>query len=178
MDATDRLLKIQQLQRDADEGRRRIAEREARREADPNAMHEWLVAEHRETGAAQDLHFTEPLWSPRARSEASEGVLYRAIDGAAPAPAVNGGAEPSDADQLITADAFVRGVGGVIIELRQEWRREMARLHRQFASWRKEKRHERMALEDEIKALRKRLDLADGTVVKAAPRGRRRKDGA
>jgi hypothetical protein len=105
----------------------------------------------------------------------SEDILYRDAPENAPAPASMADAEPFIDDDRSEADlpVVVFGEGDprdeiltdlladLIVGLRREHRRSMVGLHRQFASWRKEQRHMRMILEDEIKVLRKRIDLTD-----------------
>ena len=79
-------------------------------------------------------------------------------------------------------EALVDVLGRLVADLQRQWRRETAKLHRQFASYRREWRFERTLLQDEIRLLRKRLDINDqygGTVIDL-PRGfiRRRSDAA
>jgi len=74
-------------------------------------------------------------------------------------------------------DMLARNLGIVIAELQREWRRErreyrnaIIRLQREAAGDRAEMRRERALLYDEIKTLRKRLDLNEQGRVDELPR--------
>ena len=60
MTPDERLARIAELQREADEGRARIAERIARRERDPGGELERLMCDQRFTKDASDLVYTDP----------------------------------------------------------------------------------------------------------------------
>jgi hypothetical protein len=88
MDAHDRQLMIERLQRENAEACERIAERIARRERDPSGELERLMADQRFTHDQADLIYTspaEPEPSPPVGKSGDQGLVYRRYDGAQPA---------------------------------------------------------------------------------------------
>jgi len=101
MTPDERLERIAELQREADEGRARIAERIARRDRDPGGELERLMADQRFTHDQSDLIYTspvEPVGSPPARKNDEPHIIYRRYDGAQPERFPGSGAEPSGDD--------------------------------------------------------------------------------
>jgi hypothetical protein len=140
-----------------------------------------LLFEHREWMARRKAQ-GEALMQ---KSDACAGLVFKSLDNALEAAAV-ADAEPFVEHEGFFGDArdeaLVDVLGRLVADLQRQCRRETAKLHRQFASYRREWRFERTLLQDEIKLLRKRLDINDqygGTVIDL-PRGfiRRRSDAA
>src|SRR6516162_1190238 len=80
MTPDERLERIAELQREADEGRARIAERIARRDRDPGGELERLMADQRFTHDQSDLIYTspvEPVGSPPARKNDEPHIIIR-----------------------------------------------------------------------------------------------------
>jgi hypothetical protein len=88
MDRNERLDRIDELRRQADEGRARIAEREAERERDPIAMDNYLRGEREAAAAAEQ--------GTLVQRRADEGLIHRTVDNAL--VTVPEGAVPSDDD--------------------------------------------------------------------------------
>jgi len=122
MDATDRQLMIERLQREADEGRERIAERIARRERNPHAVQEMLLADARITKDEGDLHFSDPIGEPLVqRNDAARGLVYKRHENPLP-PAPAPEPEPSGDDPSFeeAVDRFAAAVENRLADLDAE----------------------------------------------------------
>jgi len=103
----DRLERIAELKRQADQGRERIRQREEERERNPNAMQEHLLADARITKNPTDYCFSDPIGELPVSKTDEPAIIYRRYDGNASAPAPEPEPEPSDDDDEF-ADAFDR----------------------------------------------------------------------
>jgi len=101
MDRAERIERIKELQREADEARARIAERVAARENDPYAPREMLTADQRLTEEPDDLIFTESIDNNELVTAAS-----------------------SDADDW--RDTVARAIGKIVAHERLLMRKELA----------------------------------------------------
>ena len=93
MDRDERLDLMDRLQRENAEARERIAEREQRRQSDPD----WLLADARVSRAAHGLHYGEPIGASPVRRNGNGALVFKTIEEAL----VRGsepGTLPSDAE--------------------------------------------------------------------------------
>jgi hypothetical protein len=132
----ERLDRIDELRRQIDEGRARIAEREAAREADPVLMHDYLMSEQEATAA--------PERGPPVRETDPAGIIYRRYENnAATAAAVDQAATAewnawfsagftahTEVERRVTGEA----IGEVAHLVKQELLRELAKRDREIAN--------------------------------------------
>jgi len=145
MDATDRQLLIERLQRENDEARKRIAERQAAREADPYSELERLMADTRD---ASDVVYTERAADGQGDApvlkSAEPDILYRRYDGNASAGAPEPDWSAWEAwlaghlnnlrDEMV--DGFAEGMVKFFGQKRHEIDRELAVLRNENAELR------------------------------------------
>jgi hypothetical protein len=143
MTTEERLQRIAKLRDDNERSRDRIAEREAERDRDPYAMQNFLMADARVAKDAGDLHFTEPLETPRGepvealyvRQTDSRGMLFRVgpENAAAPTAAAIWASQMG----LDDGDALAQALAAIVVatkkELRAEFQRELAELRAENA---------------------------------------------
>jgi len=176
----ERLDLIDRLQRENAESEARIEARQTAREADPLAFE--IVADARDTqDFSNDLHHGEPIGAAPVQRNDGAGILYRTSEQIAEAPAGADDGPPSDAEESpgLFGDErdqeLAKAIALVAIELRREFRNQIIRLMREHVSDRAEMRRERALLYDEIKTLRRRLDLNEhGRVDELARAARNR----
>jgi hypothetical protein len=127
MTREERLDLIERLQVDNDESRERAEERRRQREADPLKMNDFIMAAAMvATKDAGDLHFTQPVETPR--SEPLGALYVRQIDGPpenAAAHAARADTVPSDVEDW--RDEVARSMAEVVIATRRELRAEYAK---------------------------------------------------
>ena len=144
---------------------RRLQRRQEERERDPIAMDDYLRADPRFTTTVVNAP-SEPQGAAYVKK--NERTVEDAIPPAPPADAM-----PFDEVQRDVLAHLVN-------RIRDDWRNEIIRLKKEFASYRREWRFERRILNDQIALLRKQIDLDERGTVVNLPRGfiRRRDDNA
>jgi len=140
-----------------------------------------LLFEHEQWMARREAVSTSPV-----RKSHVEGVLVHGTQENAQASATGMDAEPSDGEPSIAFfgderdDLLARAVGYALSEvrhqLRREFRNQIIKLKRELVGDRREARRERALLYEEIKVLRKRLDLDEHGRVDELPRKARDHD--
>jgi len=141
--------------------------------------HDQMMTEHQEWMAAREAAATSPV-----QKSDGDGLVYRTMNGNAPAPAPQTGAEPSEEGLNLFGDErdqiLAHAVGYAIAELRAEFerktnklRREMTALHRQVDA------HTESAIEIYCTNVERRLSILEGENIrlKAMLDSRRRKNG-
>jgi hypothetical protein len=175
MDASERRRTlIELLRQETADARAELARRRQELEADPAKMQDRLMAEHRERVGAAYMRKSEP-----------DGLMYRDSPENQPAPVTPADSAPFTEEQTDVALPFTElqldCLNAVVKDLRAEWRNEIIRLKKEFASYRREWRFERRILNDQIAVLRKKINLDDArATIVDLPRGfiRRRNDDA
>jgi len=135
-----------------------------------SAEHDKLLAEDHAWMASRERQASPPV-----SETPPQGLITKDYGGDATQPASERAPGAFFGDYR--DDMLARNLGIVIAELQREWRRErreyrnaIIRLQREAAGDRAEMRRERALLYDEIKTLRKRLDLNEQGRVDELPR--------
>jgi hypothetical protein len=133
MDHVERLARIRELQEQADAGRARIEEARARREADPYAMHDHIMADVRFTKQRGDLVYTEPTGGTPVSKINDPGIVYKRFE-TQPAPAPEPQPDYSgweqwlrshlDIERQATREEFEGALVEIMGELRKDWHAE------------------------------------------------------
>ena len=127
MDPLERLHRINELQRQNEDARERLAERERQLEEDPCKMQDHLLAEPVRDHEPRDLVYTEPIRASYMRRGADgRGLVYRTRGDAtvhAPQPVI----AASNGDRAVGHDQVARALGTIIAHLQRESAKALAK---------------------------------------------------